>query len=80
MASDRKQISGGLGMEGREGRRGGHKETEGKVGVGGPAHYLGCGNSFTSVYICQRLLNCTMWSLLNVSYTSTKQFKKIKGT
>lgn len=74
VASDGKQIGGGLGMEGREGRREGHKETEEKVGVDGSAHYLGCGDSFTSVYICQHLLNCTMWSLLNVSYTSTEQF------
>lgn len=56
-----------------EGR--GHKETEEHLGGDGYAHYLGCGDGFTSVYTCQNLPNYTTRSLFNVSYTSTKQFK-----
>ena len=68
VSSDRKQISGYLGMEEREEQKGEvSKGREGSLWGDGQTHHLGCSYGFTDVYICQNLPNSTMCSLGNVN-------------
>lgn len=75
--TDRRQISGYLGMTGREelekGIKKRHEETFREIGY---IHYLDCGDGFY-VYMSKlvKLYTCSIYRLLCVNYPSVKLFK-----